>query len=67
MRKCNDIDKKTAPTSQVFHHGGITTSDWFSDKLHTQSIEQQLQLPPTVKLNITNYSMLQNKEPVTHV
>jgi len=40
------MDKTTAPTSQMFHHGGITTSDWFSDKLsisiirfHTPSTE----------------------------
>jgi hypothetical protein len=35
IKKWRAIDRQMAPTSQMFHHGGITTNDWFSDKLST--------------------------------
>ena len=31
--KCSDIEKAIAISSQMLVHGGIFTSDWFSDKL----------------------------------
>ena len=33
MTKCNDIDNAIAPINHMFVHGGMTRSDWFSDRL----------------------------------
>jgi len=33
MQKWRPIERAMAPSNHLFVHGGITTSDWFSDKL----------------------------------
>lgn len=33
MTKCRDMDRAIEDTSQMLLHGGITSSDWFSDRL----------------------------------
>ena len=33
MRKCRDMERQMAPSSQTFSQGGILNRDWFSDTL----------------------------------
>lgn len=36
MRKCRDMERLMAASSQKLLHGGMRTRDWFSDKLNEE-------------------------------
>lgn len=65
MRKWRDMERQMAPRSQTFSQGGIRSSDWFSDRLETDSdavrshtSPPQVQMQPFIRLPVQSVAHL---------
>jgi hypothetical protein len=56
MTKWRVKDKTMDPISHILHHGGIATSDWFSDKLKEVNILSKIEHLPNFYIHPSSES-----------